>query len=154
MTKKAEKLIEICKAQQELAHMLKTILVDDPCKLLASLMLCNSHNSNKILFKVLDKYNVPRKYYSEYTNKNCKEEYMRFSSAVRREAHYLSTQLYAIKHNKTAEAKNYKVYSKDEIKLMPHGAKAQQLRELACIIADMADAFDILEISASERGGK
>lgn len=148
------KRVEAAKTQQDLAKMLISFLSRmhniDTSLLLADLMLCSTHDSNKILYKALHEHNIPDEYYVEWTHPDCEEKYWKFSKTVHDAAHYVFNQAHCIEHNKTAKEKGYKVYTKEEIDVMPYGAKAQKLRELAYIIAMMADAFDICDMNAND----
>lgn len=148
------KRVEASKTQHDLAKMLMSFLSGlhniDASLLLADLMLCNTHDSNKVLYKALHEHNIPDEYFSKWSHPDCEEKYWKFSKTVRDAAHYVFNQAHCREHNKTAKENGYKVYTKEEIDVMPYGAKAQKLRELACIIADMADAFDICDMNAND----
>lgn len=150
----AAKRAEASKTQQDLAEMLISLLSKmhniDASLLLADLMLCSTHDSNKILYNALHEHNIPDEYFAKWSHPDCEEKYWKFSKAVYDAAHYVFNQAHCIEHNKTAKEKGYKVYTKEEIDVMPYGAKAQKLRELACIIAKMADAFDICDMNAND----
>ena len=150
----AAKRVEAAKTQQDLAKMLVSFLSRlhniDASLLLADLMLCSTHDSNKILYNTLHEHKIPDEYFADWSHPDCEEKYWKFSKTVRDAAHYVFNQVRCWEHNKTAKEKGYKVYTDEEIDVMPYGAKAQKLRELACIIADMADAFDICDMNAND----
>ena len=147
----AVKRVEAAKTQQDLAKMLISFLSRlhniDASLLLADLMLCSTHDSNKILYKALHEHNIPDEYFAKWSYPDCEEKYWKFSKTVHDAAHYVFNQAHCREHNKTAKEKGYHFYTEEELRVMPYGAKAQKLRELACIIAQMADAFDICDMN-------
>ena len=140
----SEKLVKAGKIEQQLANVIefpKFSLFEtfDKAEILALLMgrMC-LHDSNKIIPNALFEGGIPAEYVSEYANPKAKEQYWKFSTAVHKLAHTGRVQ-----HSKYTQkaAEEGKINLED----VAYGEKAKRLREIACIFADLADAFDVCE---------
>lgn len=139
-----EKLVKAGKIEQQLANVIEfpafSILETfDKAEMLAMMMARTcSHDSNKIMSKALYDGGIPPEYISEYTNPKAKEQYWKFSTAVRKLAHAGRAQCSEYTQKAAKEGK----LNLDDV---AYGEKAKRLRDIACIFADLADAFDICE---------
>lgn len=139
-----EKLVKAGKIEQQLANVIEfpkfsIFETFDKAEILAAIMgrMC-LHDSTKIMSKALYEGGIPDEYVSEYVNPKAKEQYWKFSTAVHKLA-----------HTGRVQCSEYTQKAAEEGKLnledVAYGVKAKRLREIACIFADLADAFDICE---------
>ena len=139
-----EKLVKAGKIEQQLANVIEFPAFSifetfDKAEMLALLMSKTClHDSNKIIPNALHDGGIPAEYISEYVNPKAKEQYWKFSTAVHELAH--TGRVQCSEYTQKA-AKEGKLNLED----VAYGEKAKHLREIACIFADLADAFDICE---------
>lgn len=145
----SEKLVKAGKIEQQLANVIEFPAFSifetfDKAEMLAMMMSKTClHDSNKIMSKALYDGGIPHEYISEYTNPKAKEQYWKFSTAVYNLAHTGRAQYSEDTQKAAKEGK----FSLDDV---AYSEKAKRLREIACIFADLADAFDICERWANE----
>lgn len=139
-----EKIVKAGKIEQQLANVIEfpkfsIFETFDKAEILAMLMakMC-LHDSTKIMSNALYDGGIPPEYISKYTNPKVKEQYWKFSTAVHELAHTGRVQCSEYTQKAAKEGK----FNLDDI---AYGEKAKRLREIACIFADLADAFDICE---------
>lgn len=136
----SEKLVKAGKIERQLANVIEfpefsIFETFDKAGMLAMMMAKTClHDSNKVISNALYGGGIP----PEYTNSKAKEQYWKFSTAIHKLAHTGKAQYSEYTQKSTKEGK----FNLDDV---AYSEKARRLREIACVFADLADAFDICE---------